>query len=187
MEKINIGTHGFALPMPQCIVGTRYEGKANYMAVGWVTRVNFKPQLIGIGINKGHATNAGIRECGEFSINFPSVDMVSVTDYVGLVSGKREDKSGLFDAFYGELKSAPLIRECPLSMECRLYEAVELPTNTFFIGEIVGTWCEERFMTDGHPDIKKINPFVLTMPDNRFWAIGDHVGDAWKAGKALKN
>ena len=186
MEKTNIGTHGFTLPMPQSIVGTHYRGKANYMAVGWVTRVNFKPQLIGIAINKGHATNAGIRDCGEFSINFPSVDMVAITDYVGLVSGKRVDKSGLFTAFYGELESAPLISECPLSIECKLYEAVELPTNPFFIGEIVGTWCEERFMTDGRPDIKKIDPFVLTMPDNRFWSIGDHVGDAWKAGKALK-
>ena len=186
MEKVNIGNQAYALPMPQTILGTHFDGKPNYMALGWTSRVNFKPALIGAGVNKGHATHKAIRETKEFSINFPSVDMVTVTDYVGLVSGKRTDKSEVFEAYYGELKSAPLIKECPLSIECRLYDAVNFPSNTFFIGEIVGTWCEERFMTDGNPDIKKINPFVLTMPDNRFWSIGDCVGHAWKAGKALK-
>ena len=186
MEKQNIGTHGFTLPMPQSILGTQYEGKPNYMALGWVTRVNFKPQLIGISVSKGHASNKAIRETNQFSINFPSVDMVEITDYIGLVSGKRTDKSGLFETYYGELNKAPMIKECPLAIECKLHEAVELPTNTFFIGEIVGTWCEERFMTESSPDIEKIKPFVLTMPDNRFWSIGECVGHAWKDGKALK-
>jgi hypothetical protein len=36
----------------------------------------------------------------------------------------------------------------------------------------------ERVFTDGKPDVKKINPFLLTMPDNRFWAIGECVGNA---------
>ena len=104
MEKINIGTHGFTLPMPQSILGTHYEGRTNYMALGWVTRVNFKPQLIGIGVNKGHASNKAIRETRQFSINFPSVDMVELTDYAGLVSGKRTNKSGLFEPYYGKLE-----------------------------------------------------------------------------------
>ena len=186
MEKINIGSQGFTLPMPQAILGVHYEGRANYMALGWMTRVNFKPALLGIGVNKRHASHEGIITTGEFSINFPSTEMVKVTDYVGLVSGRRSDKSELFDRYYGSLKSAPLIRECPLSLECKVYETVELPTNTFFIGEIVGTWCEERFMTDGHPDISKINPVLLTMPDNRYWETGRCIGKAWGDGKVLK-
>ena len=186
MEKINIGQQGYALPMPQAILGTHKEGRPNNMALGWVSRVNFKPALIGVGVNKGHESNRAILETGEFSVNFPSVDLVRETDYVGLVSGRKTDKSQLFDAYYGELKSAPLIRECPLAIECRLHEAVEFPTNHWFVGEIVGTWCEERFLTDGAPDIEKIRPFVLTMPDNRYWAVGDCVGHAWKDGKALK-
>jgi len=64
--------------------------------------------------------------------------------------------------------------------------SVELPTNSFFIGEIVSVYSEEKYLTDGNPDIKKIKPFVLTMPDKRFWAIRDCVGHAWKDGKALK-
>lgn len=186
MDKISIGPQGFTLPMPLAILGTHYNGSANYMTLGWITRINFKPALLGIGVNKGHASHNAILETGEFSINFPSTEMVKVTDYVGLVSARNTDKSELFDRFYGKLKSAPLIKECPLSLECKLYDTVDMPTNTFFIGEIVETWCEERFMTEGVPDISKIKPFVLTMPDNRYWEVGRCIGHAWRDGKALK-
>ena len=70
--------------------------------------------------------------------------LVAVTDYTGLVSGKRVDKSGLFDLFYGELNAVPMIKECPLTIECKLYQQVELPTNSFFIGEIVNAYSEEK-------------------------------------------
>jgi flavin reductase (DIM6/NTAB) family NADH-FMN oxidoreductase RutF len=156
------------------------------MALGWLTRVNFKPPMLGVAVNHGHASHAAIVETGEFSVNFPTVDMVEVTDYVGLVSGKRIDKSELFDIFYGELKGAPMISECPLTIECKLSKTVELPSNSFFIGEIVGSYSEVQFLTDGVPDIKKINPFLLTMPDNGYWSVGELVGRAWSDGKAMK-
>ncbi len=38
-------------------------------------------------------------------------------------------------------------------------------------------------LTDGQPDILKINPFTLTMPDNQYWAVGKHAGKAWGIGK----
>jgi hypothetical protein len=60
---------------------------------------------------------------------------------------------------------------------------VTLPTNSFFIAEIVNIYCDENFMTDSKPDAAKIKPFVLTMPDNRFWAIGECIGKAWHEGK----
>jgi hypothetical protein len=65
-------------------------------------------------------------------------------------------------------------------------ETVQLPSNSFLIGEIVGAYSEERFLTDGVPDIKKINPFLLTMPDNGYWSVGELVGRAWSDGKAMK-
>jgi flavin reductase (DIM6/NTAB) family NADH-FMN oxidoreductase RutF len=71
-------------------------------------------------------------------------------------------------------------------MECKLVNAVDLPTNTLFIGEIIGTYTEERFLTAGKPDISKMIPFTLTMPDNNYWGIGKNVGKAWSIGKNLK-
>ena len=176
----------FCLPWTQTILGTHLAGKVNYMALDWLTRVNFKPPMLGICVNQSNATHGAIIDTGEFSINVPSADMVEVTDYTGLVSGKHVDKSKLFKLFYGSLNAAPMIQECPLTMECKVEQRVDLPTNSFFIAEIINIYCEEDYLTDGNPDIAKIKPFVLTMPDNRFWGLGECIGMAWNAGKSLR-
>jgi flavin reductase (DIM6/NTAB) family NADH-FMN oxidoreductase RutF len=185
MEKIKIDNNSFVYPMPMSLVGAVVDGKVNFMAVGWVSRVNFKPPMIGVALG-GHYTNKGIEEQREFSVNVPGISMIEKTDYCGLVSGSRTDKSGLFDIFYGELKGAPMIKDCPVCMACKVIEIVRLPSNTLFISEIVEAYSEEQYLTDGHPDVKKINPFTLTMPDNGYWTVGDNVGRAWSAGKILK-
>lgn len=109
-----------------------------------------------------------------------------MTDYTGLVSGRKIDKSELFEVFYGELQAAPMIASCPLTIECKVTQAVDLPTNTFFIAEMITVFTEDKFLTDGKPDYTKIKPFVLTMPDNNFWSLGEIVGKAWDAGKKLR-
>ncbi len=114
----------FCLPWTQTLLGTHVNGQANFMALDWLTRVNFQPAMLGICVNNGHASNDAIRENGQFSVNIPTVNMVGVTDYCGVVSGKTVDKSKIFDIFYGELKTAPLIKDCPLNIECRLVQTV---------------------------------------------------------------
>ena len=133
MSKMRVGPNVY-IPMPVSLVGSVVNERPNFMPVGWVTRVNRNPPYIGVGINKAHYTPAGIREKGAFSVNFPPADLVTETDYCGIVSGNKTDKSKLFDVFYGELKSAPLITDCPLNIECKLSQTVDLPTNTLFIG-----------------------------------------------------
>jgi len=182
MTKITIEKNLFCLPWTQTLLGTHVNGKPNFMALDWLTRVNFQPAMLGVCVNGGHASHTAIREHKQFSVNIPTVDMVAVTDYCGIVSGRKVDKSALFEVFYGEMTAAPLIRECPLNIECKLVQAVDLPTNTLFIGEIVNIYSEEKFLEHGKPDVKKIRPFLLTMPDNRFWAVGEQVGNAWKDG-----
>lgn len=185
-EKINIGNNVFVYPMPVTLVGTQVEGKVNFMTVGWVSRVNANPPYIGIGINKVHYTARGILENGGFSVNFPSADMVKKTDYCGIVSGKKEDKSKIFEVFYGEFEAAPMIRECPLCLECGLVETLEFPTNYFFVGEILAAYSEDHYLTEGRLDIEKMKPLLLTMPDNSYWTVGDYKGAAWKSGLSLK-
>jgi hypothetical protein len=55
----------------------------------------------------------------------------------------------------------------------------------FFIGEVVSACTEEEYITDDNLDIKKVKSFVLTMPDNRYWQIGKHIGNAGKDGNDL--
>ena len=185
MKKRIEQTNSFCLPWTQTILGTHFQEKVNFMALDWLTRVNFNPAMLGICVNRLNASYDAILEKGEFSVNVPSVEMVTVTDYTGLVSGRKVDKSKLFEVFYGQLAAAPMIRQCPLTMECRVTQHVDLPTNCFFIAEIVALYSEERYLTGNKPDVEKIKPFLLTMPDNRYWSVGDCVGKAWNAGKIL--
>lgn len=185
MEKIKIDNNAFIYPMPMAIVGSVVHGKANFMAVGWISRVNFKPPMIAIALGPHH-TNKGIEEHKVFSVNIPGIPLVEKTDYCGLVSGSKTDKSEIFNVFYGDLKAAPLIKECPVCMACKVYDAVKLPFNTLFIGEIVEVFSEDRYLTDGIPDVTKIRPFTLTMPDNNYWEVGKNIGKAWSIGKKLK-
>ena len=185
MEKIKIDSNAFVYPMPVVLVGAVVDGKENFMAVGWVSRVNYQPPLIAVALGSHH-TNKGIDEHKSFSVNIPDVTLMERTDYCGLVSGSKIDKSDVFEVFYGEIKGAPLIKACPLCMACKVNDAVSLPSNTLYIGEICEAFTDERYLTDGNPDIKKMNPFTLTMPDNNYWGVGNNVGKAWSVGKKLK-
>jgi flavin reductase (DIM6/NTAB) family NADH-FMN oxidoreductase RutF len=186
MNKIKIDSSAaFLYPMPTVLVGSVVEGRANFMAVAWVSRVNFKPPLFAIALGPHH-TNKGIDENKEFSINIPNVSLIEKTDYCGLVSGSKTDKSELFTVFYGESEKVPLIKECPVCMSCSVYDAVKLPSNTLFIGEPKEVFTEEKYITDNRLDVKKINPLMLTMPDNHYWSVGENLGKAWNIGKNLK-
>ncbi|TXT57875.1 MAG: Flavin reductase [Candidatus Thorarchaeota archaeon] len=186
MDKKKIDANAFVYPMPMVLVGTHYQDRPNFMPVGWINRVNFNPPLLGAGINTRHTTAEAIMDTEVFSVNIPDVTMVKVTDYCGIVKGKNVDKSDLFDIFYGALKSAPMIKQCKMTMECKLYQKVEFPTNTLFVGEIINAYADESILTDDTPDIKKLKPFTLTMPDNRYWTVGNELGEAWNIGNEMK-
>lgn len=186
MEKINLGSTIPAYPMPVSLVGAHVEGRPNFLTVAWFTMASFKPPRIAIALGKGHYTNPGIKENKTFSVCLPSLDMVEATDYCGIVSGKKADKSSVFDLFYGELKTAPMIKDCPLSMECKLVNTVESGLNEIFIGEIIGTYTEERFLSDGKLDFSKMKPLILSQPDTSYWRLGEPVAKAWSIGKDYK-
>ncbi|HVP25249.1 MAG TPA: flavin reductase family protein [Methanomicrobiales archaeon] len=185
MDKIPIGTN-FFIPMPVVLVGTQVDGKENFMTVGWCTRANAHPPMIACGIGNHHHTPKGITRSGTFSVNIPGKDLLEKADYCGLVSGATVDKSQVFEVFYGSLKTAPMIRECPVTLECRLVLSVPLPTNTLYIGEITGAYADPSMLKDGKPDFRVIDPLLLTMPDNTYWTLGSDAGKAWSAGLRLK-
>jgi flavin reductase (DIM6/NTAB) family NADH-FMN oxidoreductase RutF len=144
------------------------------------------PRSLSLGKSKTHYTNAGIKQCGTFSVNLPSKKMVQETDYCGLVSGRRVDKTKLFSVFYGTLKTAPMIVECPISMECELKKVIDFPKHDVFIGEIVATYVDDTALTDGVVDYSKVQPFFFTMIDHGYWKLGERFAEAWSVGKALK-
>ena len=97
--KVKLGAKNCLYPMPTTIVGANVNSKPNYIAIAHVGIMDHGS--ISVSLNRAHYTNAGIKENQTFSVNIPSVDMVKETDYCGLVSGKNQDKSRVFECFYG--------------------------------------------------------------------------------------
>ena len=185
--KKKIGNHNVLYPMPVTIVAAIVNGKTNFINVAHVGILNAgTPHLISLGMGKIHHTNAGIRENKTFSVNILSQDQMVEMDYVGLVSGSKTDKSGVFETFFGELKTAPLIQNCPISMECRLYDIYELKTHDVFIGEIVATYVDEAVLTDDKVDLAKVKPLLFDMSSRKYWSLGKAMGNCWSVGKQYK-
>lgn len=184
MARIQINPD-FYLPMPVTLVGMKVKGKPNFCAGGWITRVNYKPAMIGIALYKTHFSPIGIKENKTFSVCIPGADLVREADYCGIVSGKKSDKSKLFTIFYGKTKTAPMIKECPINIECKLYKIMDLPDDYLFIGKVVGIYTEEKFFTNGKVDYKKIKPFIYTIPDGIYSILGKKIGDAYSIGRGI--
>ncbi len=171
--------------MPTVLVGANVHGKPNYMAVAWVGILDFN--YISIAIERRRHTYVGIKENHTFSINIPSFKMIQETDYCGIVSGRHADKGALFDNFYGKLGTAPMIRECPVNMECRVVQTVQsMPSHNVVIGEIVETVCDEEYLTDGKVDLARLEPILFVGIDGSYWKLGERFGKIATAGDELK-
>ena len=180
--KIRVGPYLY--PMPVVLIGVNIKSKPNFMPLAWVSIVEHKPPTILISSSQSHYTNAGIKENNCFSVNTPSEDMIIPTDYCGLKSGKDIDKSKIFDVFYGDLKSAPMIIDAPLNLECKLVKSIDLGKgHDIFIGEIINAYSEDKYLTNGIPDLIKMKTFLFSMNDNNYWKIGEHLGRAWNIGR----
>jgi len=183
--KVKLGAKNCLYPMPTVLVAANVNGKPNYITIAHAGIIAF--DFISVSMSKRHYTNTGIKENKTFSVNIPSVEMVKETDYCGSVSGKNVDKSQLFETFYGELETAPMVKECPINMECRLIQTVDFPNHDIFIGEVVETYCDEQCLTDGIIDVSKVQPFLFVWNDKSYWKLGKRFAKAWEVGKELEN
>ena len=186
MTKIEIDSGGSPFPKPVVLVGSVVDGRPNFFTVAWFNRMSRKPNIWGACVGKTKHTLQGIQENKSFSVNFPCANLVMKTDYCGIHSGKDIDKSAIFDIFYGEIETAPMIKECPVTAECTLTELIDMSTHYLLLGEVKHLYSEEKFMTDGVLDQKKLNLLVFTNPARQYWTLGDVVADAFSVGKDLK-
>lgn len=182
--KIEVGAKNCLYPMLTTLVGANVNRKPNYITIAHVGIMDLSS--ISLSMNKVHYTNAGIKENKTFSVNIPSVEMAKETDYCGIVSGKNVDKGALFTNFYGKLKTAPMIEECPINMECKLVKTVDFPKHDIFIGEIVATYYDDVILTDGDVDLCKVQPILFVIHGYTYWNIGEKFAKAKNIGKELK-
>ncbi len=190
--KNKIPPGGYIGPAPVVLVGANVKGKANFNAIGWSGGLEHFPPLVYISSNQIHHNNVGIKENKTFSINIPSEEMAEITDYCGIASGRKVDKASLFDVFYGELETAPMIHEAPINMECKVIHIVdttEISTakhgHDIFIGEVIQAYCEEKYLTNGTPDITKMKFMSLASTEKNktfYWGLGEQIGRAFNIG-----
>lgn len=182
MEKVSLGPRPYMTIMPAVLVGANVEGRPNFMTVAWTGVASMGPPMIAIAINKMRWTERGIVENGTFSVNIPSAKFAVETDYCGIVSGNKVDKSDIFETFYGKLRTAPLIREFPVGIECQLRHTLELGSHHLHVGEVVDIHVSKDCLTDGVPDTRKIDPLVYS--NGEYHRMGEVISKAFSVGKS---
>ena len=183
MEKIKSGPQTLLYPMPAVLVGANVNERPNFMTAAWCGIAAYKPPAISVALRKERYTLEGIKENGTFSVNVSSTDMAKKTDFCGIYSGKTKDKSQIFETFYGELETAPLIQECPVNLECKAIHYLDLGSHTLVVGEIIETYITEECLTDGKADPVKIDPLIYIPSTMKYHRLGEVVAQAFKIGK----
>lgn len=183
MSKTKLGPQTLLYPMPAVLVGSVVDGKPNFMTAAWCGIACMKPPALSVAIHHTRHTLKGIQEEKAFSINVPSTELVKDVDFCGIYSGKKKDKSEMFDVFYGDLETAPLIRECPINLECKMTHSLDLGSHSLVVGEIIETHVDEDCLTDGRPDPEKIDPLIFLPAVQRYGKLGELIAKAFQVGK----
>jgi len=190
MGKVTLGPQPFIYPMPVLLIGAKVDDKPNFMTAAWGGIANGAPPMVSVAIRPRRYTHRGIRQNWAFSINIPSVDMVKEADFCGITSGSRVDKVDAckFDVFYGKLDSVPLIEQCPVNLECKVVQMLDLGSHSLVVGQVEEIHVSEDCLTDGQPDVRKVKPFIFTtVPDQNYRAFGDVLAKAFNIGKEIRS
>jgi flavin reductase (DIM6/NTAB) family NADH-FMN oxidoreductase RutF len=188
--KAKIGAVPLVYPIPIVLVGAKVDGRPNFATLGDCGVMGIKPPLVYVSLSRGHHTTQGIFENSTFSVNLPTTEMLAVTDYCGIVSGREVDKGTLFDVFYGDLGSAPLIAECPVNLECRVVHEFAVQHRQVFVGEVAQAHVDEAFLIerDGRravADLTRLDPILYAL-DNRYYRVGEAIGLGYQEGRKLR-
>ena len=183
----DFGAKPYTYPQPVLMIATYGEdGKPDVMNAAWGGISDDKE--ISICVSENHKTTENILKKGAFTVSMADVDHMTACDYVGIVSGNKEPdkfvKAG-FTAEKSEKVDAPIIKELPICIECKL-KSYDKDTCRL-IGEIVNVSVDESVLDEnGNVDVAKAAPITFDPFNNAYIRLGEKVGDAFKAGTALK-
>jgi len=189
MDKVKLGPQTLVYPKPALLVGADVDGRPNFLAVAWGGVACGTPPMVSVAINTHRHTLKGIRHSMAFSVNITPRDYAVQTDYCGIISGSKTDKVADcgFEVFYGELAGAPMIRQYPVNLECKVAQIIELGSHCLVIGEIMQTHVSSDCLTDGKPDVTKIQPVAyMEGQAGNYYCMTEHAGKAFNIGKGMK-
>ena len=169
-------------PQPCVMIATWDENKTpDVMMAAWAGQLDYK-QIV-ISLSK-HKTTDNLEKTGAFTVSFADERTVAESDYFGLVSGNKvPDKVAKvgFTVTPSPNVDAPIINEYPLTLECKVVSFED----GMLIGEVINQSADESILTDGQVDLAKLKPIVFDAAGMCYRALGEVVGKAWGAGKAI--
>lgn len=181
----NFGAKPLSYPQPVWIIATYGEdGEPDAMNAAWggISEMN----EISVCLSAGHKTCANFARTGAFTVSMADARHVAACDYVGLVSANKTPdkfKRAGFTATKSEFVNAPVINELGVSIECRV-KSYDKDT-CILKGEIVNVSVDEACLTDGRVDAAKVAPISFDPFNNAYHVLGEEVGKAFSAGRAL--
>lgn len=177
MAKINWKGGALVAPVPPVMVSCGDMENSNIMTVGWTGIINTQPPKTYISVRKSRHSYNIIKESGEFVINLTPTELVKTADYCGIYTGKKVDKfkkCGLHKVEAQNVK-CPVIEECPLSLECRVFDIIELGTHDMFLADIVGVDVSEEIVNkDGKLMLDKAH--LTAYAHGEYFELGKKIG-----------
>ena len=184
MSKISWKPGTMVYPIPAVLVSCGTMEKSNILTVAWTGIINSDPAMTYISIRPERYSYDIIKEKGEFVINLTTEELAFATDYAGVTSGKnvdKVDKLGLHLEKSNNI-SAPMIKESPVSIECKVKEIKELGSHHMFIAEILSVNVDEKYL-DKNNRFAMEDCNLLAYVHGQYYGLGKSIG---KFGYSVK-
>ena len=147
-------------PNPKVIISVRNNsGNDNAMTVGYCMNCSFDPPMIAIAVSPDRHSHHMIKESGCFVVNLITVENQEICEYLGKTSGRNEDKFAIMQIQRenGFKVNAPIIKDCPINIECRVVDSVMTGSHELFIAMVEYVHAREDLVDqEGNIDYGKL-------------------------------
>lgn len=184
MSKVIWKAGTFIYPLPAVLVTSGTMEKSNIMTVAWTGILNTNPAIVYISVRPERYSYNLIKENKEFAINLTNEKLAYATDWCGVRSGAKFDK---FKEMHltkekAEFIKCPLIKESPVSIECKVIDIKELGSHHMFMAEVLSIDADEKYIDEkGAFDISKCN--LISYANGGYYTQGKKIG---KFGYSVK-
>lgn len=177
MEKVSWKGGALLAPLPAVMVSSGTLEKPNVMTVAWTGIINTQPSKTYISVRKSRYSYDLIKNSGSFVINLVPSTLVKACDFCGVRSGRDIDKFKVCNltAEASFSVDAPSIAECPLSLECRVSEIIELGSHDMFLADIVSVAVKKDLIDqNGRLALEKAG--LLAYVHGEYFTLGKKIG-----------
>ena len=138
-------------PVPKTLVSCRdKDGRNNALVVGFAANVSLDPVMVMVGIVPSRYSHHMVKESGCFVINLPKKGYEKEYNYLGSKSGQDEDKFAAMDIKWADAEyvNAPILKDCPVSIECSVIDSMQPGTHELFIGKVEAVHVDEEYLDE---------------------------------------